>query len=76
MKKILGLIVAAFILQGCAPILDAGSPTQVVIKQCSLYNQAEALATAQAHCEGYNKNAVKQLDDRPDGICYYECKAK
>jgi hypothetical protein len=39
-------------------------------------NQAAALSMAQTHCAGYGKNAVKQPDDRPDGICYYECKAK
>jgi hypothetical protein len=76
MKKLLGIIVLGLLLQGCAPILDASSPAQVVIRNCMINNQAAALATAQAHCEGYDKNAVKQPDDRPDGLCYYECKAK
>ena len=48
----------------------------VIIKNCMIDNQAAALSMAQAHCSGYGKNAVKQPDDRPDGLCYYECKAK
>ena len=75
-KKAILIIVLGLLLNGCAPTLDATSPAQVVINNCSLTNQAEALALAQKHCAGYNKNAVKQPDDRPDGLCYYECKNK
>ena len=76
MRKVFAIFTLGIILQGCAPILDASSPAQVIIRQCMIDNQAAALAMAQAHCEGYNKNAVKQPDDRPDGICYYKCIAK
>jgi hypothetical protein len=76
MKKILAIVVLGFLLQGCAPTLDATAPGQAIIKNCTIYNQAEALQLAQKHCEGQNKNAVKTPDDRADGLCYYECKAK
>jgi hypothetical protein len=70
MVRIFSIIILGILLKGCAPVLDAASPAQVIIKNCMIDNQAAALSMAQTHC------AVKQPDDRPDGICYYECKAK
>ena len=76
MFRVFSIIILGIILKGCAPMLDAASPGQVIIKNCLVSNQAAALSMAQAHCAGYGKNAVKQPDDRPDGLCYYECKKK
>ena len=76
MFRVFSIIILGILLKGCAPVLDAASPAQVIIKNCMIDNQAAALSMAQAHCSGYGKNAVKQPDDRPDGLCYYECKAK
>ena len=75
MKKIFVLLALGILLESCTPILDAGSPGTAIINNCMIDNQAEALDLAQQHCQQYGKNAVKIPDDRPDGICTYECKA-
>ena len=74
MKKILALLALSVMLKSCAPVLDAGSPRTAIINNCMIDNQAEALALAQQHCQKFGRNAVKIPDDRPDGICTYECK--
>ena len=76
MKKFLISLALIGTVAGCTPVISAKSPAQVIVNNCLLSNQAEALALAQKHCEGYSKNAVKQPDDRPDGLCGYECKNK
>tara|TARA_B100000886_G_scaffold223539_1_gene155540 strand:- start:82 stop:309 length:228 start_codon:yes stop_codon:yes gene_type:complete len=74
MKKIIIILLFGLFLNGCAPILDASSPGTVIIKNCLVSNQADALAMAQKQCQLNGRNAVKLPDDTPDGICTYECK--
>lgn len=70
--RIVTLLVAVFILSGCARTV-ASSPASITIGGVNTFTLDDAYAEAQAHCSNYGKNAQLIPDAHKDGIATFNC---